>query len=168
MMTNTPPLSLRLRALAALLALILAAGALAGGDPPCDISTSPCLVKMVEKLKTRGWAGIEMDTFEDGGLRVTAVIAGSPAQKGGLKVGDILREVNGVPYRKDNMAALDKIYQMMVPNQTLTYTVERQAKTLQVQVKLAKVPEQLMAQWIGHHVLEAYEMLQARNGSGER
>lgn len=151
-----------------LLFLLLAASALAGGDKPCDISASPCLVKMVEKFKTRGWAGIEMETSGDGGLRVTQVIQGSPAQRGGLRIGDLLREVNGVPYRKDNMAALDKIYQMMVPNQTLTYTVERQGKTLQVAVKLAKVPEQLMAQWIGHHVLEAYQMLQARNGSGER
>ncbi len=66
------------------------------------------------------------------------------------------------------MAALDKIYQMMVPDQTLTYTIERQGKSLQVPVKLAKVPEQLMAQWIGQHVLEAYEMMKARKGNGER
>lgn len=166
--TSFPALSRRLRGLLALPLLLLAASVLAGGDPPCDISESPCLVKMVEKMKTRGWAGIEMENLGDGGLRVTRVVPDSPAQRGGLAVGDILRQVNGVPYRKDNMAALDKIYQMMVPNQTLTYTVERQGKTLQVAVKLAKVPEQLMAQWIGHHVLEAYEMLQARKGSGGR
>lgn len=151
---------------AALLAAL--AGSLFAGDKACDISAAPCLVGMVEKLKGRGWLGIEMDMKEGGVPRVTKVVQGSPAEKAGLAVGDLLREVNGVPYRKDNMAALDKIYQMMVPDQTLTYTIERQGKTLQVPVKLARVPEQLMAQWIGQHVLEAYEMLHARKGSGGR
>lgn len=148
------------------MAIGLAASAFAG-DKACDISATPCLVNLVEKLKGRGWLGIEMD-MKDGVPEVTRVLPESPAEKAGLAKGDRLLEVGGVPYRKDNMAALDKIYQMMVPNQTLTYTVERQGKTLQVPVKLAKVPEQLMAQWIGQHVLEAYEMLHARKGSGGR
>lgn len=163
------PRTLSLAALAVLLLVVAVAGPRSfAGDGPCDISTSPCLVALVEKLKSRGWLGVEMDKTADGGLAVRVVVEGSPAQKAGIAVGDVLREVNGVPYRKDNMAALDKIYQMMVPDQTLTYTIERQGRSLQVPVKLAKVPEPLMAQWIGQHVLEAYEMMKARKGNGGR
>lgn len=164
---KTKTLSFSVLALGLLLAAAVAP-AFAGDHQPCDISTTPCLVAMVEKLKGRGWLGVEMDVAADGGLKVTLVVDGSPAQKSGLAAGDVLREVNGIPYRKDNMAALDKIYQMMVPDQTLTYTIERQGKSLRLPVKLARVPEQLMAQWIGQHVLEAYEMMKARKGNGER
>jgi len=167
MKPKNPTLSHSLLCLLALVLLLPAAGVPAG--EPCDISASPCLVKLVEKLKTRGWVGIEMDVSKEGAWRITVVLPDSPAKKAGLAVGDVLRELDGVPYRKDNMAELDKIYQMLVPNRTVTYTLERQGKILKVPVKLAKVPEQLMAQWIGHHVLEAYQMLQApRKGSGER
>jgi C-terminal processing protease CtpA/Prc len=165
---NIKKLSRSILPAAVLAALGLAlAGSISAGDKACDISSTPCLVGLVEKLKGRGWVGIETDVKE-GVPEVKRVMPDSPAEKAGLAKGDLLREVNGVPYRKDNMAALDKIYQMMVPNQTLTYTIERQGKTLQVPVKLARVPEQLMAQWIGQHVLEAYEMLHARKGDGGR
>jgi predicted metalloprotease with PDZ domain len=139
--------------------------ALAGGKP-CDISTCPCVLNLVADLDKRGWLGVELEPDEQGAIAITKVVQGSPAQRAHLQVGDRLLEVNAIPYRKDSLADLEKVYKVLVANETVIYTVRRGEKTLKVAIKLDKVPEQLMAQWIGHHVMEAYALLQEQQKGG--
>jgi predicted metalloprotease with PDZ domain len=137
----------------------LAGGPLWAGDEPCDFTCSPCLVKMVEHLKNKGWVGIEFDVDQGEGWRIKHVVPMSPAAAAGLKRGDWLVALDGVPYDKGNKTKLEKVYKGMKPGATITYSVKRADKTLEIAVKLGKIPEPLLAQWIGQSVLESYAEL---------
>lgn len=150
------------------LALVLIAAPSQAGQPTCDLTACPCVKELVESIQNRGWLGVDLDPNAQG-LVVVKVVDGSPAAQADLKAGDHLLEVNGVPYRKTNLAELDQVYKrMLVADRTVIYTVKRGEKTLKVPVKLGRVPEKLMAQWIGHILLEAFSVKQKKTqGDGE-
>lgn len=145
------PLSLLLISMMALLVWPLQAG------EPCDISNNPCLIEAIEKVMKKGWVGIQLHPAKRGGWRIDGVVPESPAELAGLKRGDLLKALNGVSYDKKNWQRLEKVYGEMVPGNEMTYTVQRGKEELKVTVKLGKVPEQLMAQWVGKNLLASYE-----------
>ena len=121
----------------------------------CPRTTQECLDIMVAKLQNKGWLGIEYEMDEaTGGLSVRRVVPGSPAQKSGLLEGDILTALNGVKFAEKNEEALKKVSEEMKPGNTFTYTVLRKGAESQVKVTLAPMPEDVMAQFIGQHMLE--------------
>jgi hypothetical protein len=67
------------------------------------------------------------------GMRVEGVTAGGPAEKAGLKPGDVVTEIDGVPVRSvpGYMSALGA----KKPGDTLTVTVLRGGKKMELQVK---------------------------------
>ena len=78
----------------------VAAPAFAGDHAKkCGDDTQACLNKMVAKLKARGWVGVELDKSEkkEGAYVVSMVNPDSPAMKAGIKTGDILVAMNGIP-----------------------------------------------------------------------
>ncbi len=140
-----------------ILSLVLALAAalpLAAGDYKCNESTDTCLKMMAEKLRGRGWVGIEMDEAEDGTLTVKKVIPGSPAEAAGFQAGDALAAMNGVRFSKENEASLKETYKSFTPGNTVNYTVARGDSEVDLEIKLASLPETVMAQWIGQHMLE--------------
>ena len=139
-----------------ILAVALTAPALAGGkDHPCTASTQDCLNKMAAKMKDKGWVGIEYEHKDKNKTPVVAkVIPDSPASKAGLQKGDVLLAVNGVKYGDEDKAKWKKVKQSWTPGSTITYTVDRHGKTKEVAVKLGKVPEDVLAAWIGEHMLQ--------------
>ena len=95
---------------ALLLAAVVAAPALAGSDcSKCTENTQACLDAMVAKLQHRGWVGIELDKDDHGKLTVTDVIPESPAQRAGLRAGDVLFAVNGVEFGQKNKKELHAV-----------------------------------------------------------
>ena len=154
--------------LAALLvasAFVVPSAAPAAGEKPpekppqksykCPHATQECLDMMVSKYRSRGWVGIELDPDETtGGMIVRRVVAGSPAEKAGLLVDDILTAVNGVRFADKNEEALKKVSEEMKPGNTLTYTVSRKGAEMPVKVTLAPMPDDVMAQYIGQHMLD--------------
>ncbi|HEY3175862.1 MAG TPA: PDZ domain-containing protein [Candidatus Polarisedimenticolia bacterium] len=152
---------------ALLAALIVAAlpGPAAAGEKPsekpaektykCPHPTQECLDLMVAKLRNKGWLGIEYDMdATSGGLLVRRVVAGSPAEKSGLLVGDLVTALNGVRFADKNEEALKKVSEEMKPGNTVTYTVSRAGAESVVKVTLAQMPKDVMAQFIGQHMLE--------------
>ena len=135
----------------------------AGGDYKCDASTQDCLDKMAANLQKRGWMGIKMDETDDGRHQVTEVIADSPAMKAGFKAGDILVAMDGVWLADENEEKLMKARKAQHPGSKVTYTVERYGKTRDLNVKLAKVPQDVLAQWIGGHMLDHADVEIAQN-----
>lgn len=107
-------------------------------------------------LKKRGWVGIEMEQTEDGMLAITRVIADSPAEKAGFQAGDVLTSVNGLAYAQADEAKRKAVWQEMLPGKKMSYVVDRGGKSLDVEVVLASIPETVMAQWIGQHMLMAH------------
>ena len=144
---------------AALIAVIPAMA----GEPgkKCPMTTQECLNGMAAKLKQSGWIGVELDKSKSPeGITVTRVVPGSPAETAGLKEGDVLVALNGISLgekNEKNEEALQKMKQMkheMAPGKTVTYTVQRQGKEMKVPVTLAAMPADVIASYIGKHMLE--------------
>ena len=150
------------------LSVLLAAPALAGKEQEdakkkaamhtkkvCTEDLQTCVDNMVAKLEKKGWVGIEMDTDEaTGGWVLTKVEPDSPALAAGLRKGDVLVAVNGVPYGTEDKQAWKKVKSSMTIGNTITYTVLRDGQKMKAEVTLERIPDDVMAKWIGRHVLE--------------
>ena len=135
----------------------------AGEGYKCDASTQDCLDKMAAHLQKTGWVGIKLDETDDGRLEISEVIADSPAVKAGFKAGDVLVAMDGIKYAEENHDAMMKSKEAQHPGSHVTYTVERYGKTRDLNVKLAKVPQDVLAQWIGGHMLDHADVEIAKN-----
>ncbi len=121
----------------------------------CKEEASVCLQQMVEYLRDRGWVGIEFDSVEEGGPpQILRVLSGSPAEEAGFEVGDVLVAFNGVPYKESNEAALKEAKKALVPGNRVTFRVSRQGREIDIPVVAAALPRQVLAQWVGQHMLE--------------
>lgn len=140
-------------ALIATVAVACVALAGEGKHEKCTASTQECLDQMRAKLEARGWLGIEADWGKDA-TKVTRVIPGGPAEAAGLKAGDVLVAINGVALAEENKEKLYAVKKGMVPGAEVTYTVKRAGAKQQVAVTLSHMPEEVIAQWIGEHMLQ--------------
>ncbi|MFN7965556.1 MAG: PDZ domain-containing protein [Acidobacteriota bacterium] len=122
----------------------------------CTKDVQVCLNELVSTLKKRGWLGIEYDDSMGGKpLRIYRVVPGSPAEAAGLIAGDVLVAMDGL--RLDNPALRDKISERrskQVPGDNVQYSVLRAGKERVFTITLGALPSDIMAQWIGMHMLE--------------
>lgn len=128
----------------------------------CTMDTQACLNKMVEKMKDRGWVGIEMDDAEDGKtLVITRVVPGSPAEAAGFQVGDALLAVNGARFAdntEEKCVTCEATKENWSPGTTVNYLVLRNGEKAKVSPTLAEVPPDVLAAWVGHHMIEHAEV----------
>ena len=144
--------------LAVVMIMVMAAPAMAGESSKCTASTQDCLNHMAKNLQNRGWVGIEMDAKGGmGKMVVTRVVEGSPAEKAGFQVGDILVAVNGVAFGEGNQKQLKDQGYSMKPGAEFTYTVARKGSKVNLEVELGKAPDNVMAEWVGGHMLDHAE-----------
>jgi len=79
---------------------------------------------MTEGKLARGWAGISIQpmtremtayfgTGDTGGILVSEVTEGSPAERAGLKQGDIIQEFNGAPVAAENEEELNRFSRLI-------------------------------------------------------
>ena len=145
--------------LAAVLAAAMALGAAVAGEKyKCKEGTQTCLNHMVAKMKDRGWLGIQMDD-ESGpsNIKITKVIAGSPAEASGFKEGDVLVSVNGARFAEnteEKCVTCDKTKDGWKPGDKVTYVVKRGGADTTLTATLAALPSDVMAQWIGSHLID--------------
>lgn len=142
---------------AVVMALALPAAAGEKGHK-CTMDTQACLNKMVAKMKDRGWVGIEMDKAEDGEtLLITRVVPGSPAEAAGFQVGDALLAVNGAMFAdntEEKCVTCEVTKDNWTPGTTVHYVVLRDGRKTEVSPTLAEVPSNVMAAWVGGHMIE--------------
>ncbi len=139
-------------------AMAIPAVALAG-EGKCITGTQECLDKMASHYKNKGWVGVELEPNETtGGYTITKVVAGSPAEAAGLEKGDVLVEMNGVKIDYESKEAKMKAKEMMKIGSTVKYTVARNGEKKKVAVTLAAVPDHVLAEWIGRHMLDHVEI----------
>lgn len=148
--------------LVTLLALALVSPAFAGEKGhKCSEETQTCLNMMAQKLSNRGWVGIEMDQDEEtGAMTVTEVVPDSPAQASGLKVGDVLLALNGIEFSEENKEKMYQARKDWAPGTAITYTVSRKGKSKEIRLSLAQIPEDVVAQWIGHHLMTDHAVIE--------
>ncbi len=80
-----------------------------------------------------------LGTRDRNGLYVSVIERGSPADKAGVKVGDIIRRVNGTPIRD-----VDEAYRALFGanvGDTISLSVERDGKILTMRLALTELPE---------------------------
>lgn len=141
------------------LAIALAMPAWAHSGEKCTRPTQECLDYMATNLKNSGWIGVELDTDEDTGARVVKkVVPNSPAEGAGIRPGDILVSMNGTKLAKGNEDAIMKAKKDMKPGQTVTYVISSNGLDKKVEMTLAPMPADVMAAYIGQHMLEHANM----------
>jgi len=133
------------------------------GDYHCEMNTQACLDMMAAKMAKSGWIGIELDKSEEGKVLIKRVVPDSPAVKAGFREGDVLVAVEGVKYADANKEKLMAVKEAMAPGKTITYTVSRDGYEKSLKVTLAKTPNEVLAQWVGTHMLEHAKTEVAQN-----
>ncbi|HYA46776.1 MAG TPA: Do family serine endopeptidase [Burkholderiales bacterium] len=100
---------------------------------------------------TRGWIGVEAqeitpeiaDSFRLGsatGVLIAGILSGGPADRAGVKPGDILLEIEGKPVRDPN--SMLNLVAALVPGKPASIRLQRSNKELEVQVMVGKRPTQ--------------------------
>ena len=144
------------------MALLVPVGPLWAGDESeekmCPEKATTCAEMMKEKFSQRGWVGINMDYDKERGVTVISnVVANSPAEKAGFKKRDVLEGLNGIDYTEDNEELLKEQYAAFRPGTTATFKISRVGQMLDLQVELESIPEAILAQWIGQHVMDYHQ-----------
>ncbi len=136
-------------------AAAMATPARAGGSHKCTKATQECLDAIATAVRSKGWAGLELDTSKTGAMSVKAVVPGSPAEAAGFAAGDVLIALNGIKFAdeksKDALYALKKT---LVPGARATYTIQRAGSEQRIGVTLAPMPDSVRAAYVGEHMLE--------------
>ena len=102
------------------------------------------------------WVGIKVEDTDShlGGIEITEVEDDSPAEKSGLKVGDIISKVNNQPVKK--VLDYEKYILKKEVNDSINITLYRNAIEKKITVVLAKAPkpsgEKLALEKLGIHV----------------
>ncbi len=136
--------------------LTLGATAASAAEPKCDADAESCVKWMIQNFENKGWIGIELDYEKGESPRIVRVLGSSPAQAAGLAPGDVLVALDGVAYATATEDQLREAKEVMVPGHEVTLTVERAGETLDVPVTLGRIPQNVLAQWIGTHLLEGH------------
>lgn len=143
------------------LALLLVTPVLAGekkSEKQCPETAATCAEMMRQQFSERGWVGINMEHDEAAGVTaITNVVSDSPGEKAGFQIGDVLRGLNGVTYAEENEAALKEQYASFRPGSKATFTIERDGQEIDLEVTLERIPEAILAQWIGQHILDYHQ-----------
>jgi S1-C subfamily serine protease len=118
------------------------------GVPPSDGSKEDDKSVIVLKRR-RPVVGMQLDSQADGAIIVRRVVAGSPAEKAGLKIGDHVTATDGIRIRSVYQATVPTLHKQ--PGDTITFTIERDSKPQDIQVilgggvELPSLPENQLA-----------------------
>ena len=147
------------RVLAMVAIVGLAASGFALDASKCTSSTQDCLNYMSRNLENRGWVGIEVD--DEGGIAemfVSNVVEDSPADKAGFNRGDLLIAVNGVVFAESNKKKIRDIQYAMKAGDDVVYLVGRRRAKKELRVELGPLPDTVIAQQIGEHMMDHAEV----------
>ncbi len=97
----------------------------------------------------RGWLGVHIQALtpelvkqfnlqDDKGVLLSEIVEGGPAEKGGLKKGDVIVEFDNK--KVESPIALRNMVAATVPNQSVTVRVIRDGKLLNLKVIIAELP----------------------------
>src|SRR5437667_8814249 len=119
---------------AAVLALAVVVPAFAGGDHCGGRSANATTAdaKMECAGKATAWAGAWMHRSSSGRMTVADVAKGSPADRAGLRPGDVVLAVNGYNLSDNEDHAMCASKAECSPGRSVTYTVLRGRSTMAV------------------------------------
>lgn len=136
--------------------VLVSGGQLALAGKRCSSPAQDCLDHIVEKYRTRGWMGVEIEMYEDTGvIEITHVHKGAPADKAGLRVGDIILEADGMPVTPESLRNSKEMDERLKPGATIVFKVQRcEAEPFKTRITLIPTPDFIVAGYLGEHMLE--------------
>ena len=152
---------MRSRRIPTLTLACLLAGALpaAAGDhsekKKCSTETTVCIREMAAEAERRGWIGIEFTSPED--LTITRVVAGGPAEKAGVEVGDVWTGLADFRFAETGLKeSMKRVKKTLAPGAEVAFHLRRGGQELTLTIEPVRVPQHILAQWVGQHVLEGH------------
>lgn len=142
----------------------LALGSQADTTRPAACGPEPplCLAALLDEVDGRGWNGFEWihkSTYL-GELIVSYVHADSPAAAAGLRVGDRVVGIDGVPFEKTSyaqtQAAIDARFRRLAPGRTAILSVQRNRETLEIPLEPVPYGGRQKALHLGSRLLTLY------------
>jgi len=141
--------------LAAAASLAIGALSLAGEKAKCPLTAQECLNKMAEHLMNKGFIGVDGKWDESaGGLRITSFMPGTKAPDAGVRVGDVLIEVNGI--RATDREPYEREIFGWKPGEEIAIAVLRDGIRHEMKVELTAAPADVIAAEVGRHMIEAH------------
>jgi hypothetical protein len=96
--------------------------------------------KTIRAPRARGYAGLELK-IQDGDVEVNAVVVGGPADRVGIKRGDVIREVVDTIFEQMlNAQWVLEAIEARGPGEIVKLTLERDGKERSVELKLEQAP----------------------------
>ncbi len=106
---------------------------------PADTARQVMEALITKGKVSRGYIGVEpRDAVDSPGSLIAGVLQGGPADKAGMKPGDVVLAVNDRPVR--NMTELMQVVAGISPGSKAKFTVARSGKTSEVTVEIAERP----------------------------
>ena len=122
---------------------------------PCSGTMESCLLSMIDRFKKTGLIGLDGEWDQEiGGYRIEKFLEASVAEAAGVKVGDILIKVNGIPLTDEKAAKADA--ENRKPGKEVSITVLRGDEPMTVKVSLIPFPADIVAREIGLHMMESH------------
>jgi S1-C subfamily serine protease len=133
--------------------LLIAVGLGAAGEKErCPLSTDDCLKLMMKNLKGRGIIGLDGEWDEEqGGYLVREFVKGTTAKEAGVRPGDLLVKVNGIPLADQQAYAEDAVNRR--PGREMTITVLRNEAKITMTVTLMALDADMIAEEICRHMM---------------
>jgi len=132
-----------------ILGLLIAVPAPAA-EPPCPLDVGTCLAQF-ELMRERPWLGVGLDSDSTGRRVVTRVEPKSPAQRGGIRPGDVLQSIEGKPPTEWFASKAG-----WGPRARGHIEVLRGNRTVALEVPYQLIPEDKLANIIGIHMVEGH------------
>jgi C-terminal processing protease CtpA/Prc len=143
-----------------LLLTLVALPALAGEGKKCTASTQDCLNKMVSHLKNKGLIGVDGEWDDStGGFKIASFMEGTHAEAAGVRTGDVLVAINGIPLKDEEASMADRANRK--PGAEVTITVSRDGEKHDMKVKMIALSEEQVATYVGQHMMEHAVIAQA-------
>jgi hypothetical protein len=121
----------------------------------CPRSAQECIDSRVAEAKRVGLIGLEGAYLgELGGYRVDSFVPGGKAEAAGVRPGDILMKVNGIPLSDGEAARADAPNR--APGMIVELTLMRDGQEVTLSAEVIEKPADILAREIGEHLLEQH------------
>ena len=123
------------------------------GEGHCTATTQDCLDKMAQHYASYGWAGLDGEYDDEHGTFTVKSVTG-PAADAGVMVGDVVFGINGMKFAKMSDEDWKASQAERTPGATANYLIKRGGEKQEIAIVLARMPEELVAQKLGKHMME--------------
>jgi predicted metalloprotease with PDZ domain len=130
--------------------ILLAATPVAAAEPKCPLEVGACLHEF-GKMRERGRLGIEVETDSAGVKTIRGVTPGGPAERAGVKIGDVLERIEGLDQRR--YVAGKAGWKNPPP---ANVKVRRNGRLESIEVVPEPISDQQFARMIGVHMVEGH------------